>query len=101
VLVKWWLLAIPHYLVLVVLLGRGWVTMGAGHAGLISDLVLIGVVALLFTGRYPSGLFDLVLGLNRWMLRVAVYASLMTDRYPLFCLDVGEDEPDGITLEER
>ena len=94
VLVKWWLLAIPHYLVVGFLLGGAWLAWSdrpgpVVSMGLISVLVLIAVVALLFTGRYPGGIFDLVLGLNRWVLRVAAYSLLMTDRYPPFRLDLG------------
>ena len=84
-LVKWWLLAIPHYVVVAVLMGGIW--MGPGLIGI---LTLIGAVALLVTGRFPRGIHDLVLGLNRWVLRVAAYAALMTDRYPPFRLDPGE-----------
>lgn len=100
VLVKWWLLALPHYLVVAVFAGGGgWVAWGAHSwrtgwsGGLISLLVLFAVVALLFTGRYPPTIFDLVLGLNRWSLRVAAYAALMTDEYPPFRLDTGPHEP--------
>ena len=100
-LVKWWLLAIPHYLVVGLFLGGGWyVASGQGDGqpdvggwGLIPLLVLVAGVVLLFTGRYPRGVFDLVLGLNRWVLRVAAYASLMTDSYPPFRLDMGGTEP--------
>ncbi len=105
VLVKWWLLALPHYIVVGLLLGSGarfasrsadnpggsWVWSWGG--GLIGLLALVAAVVLLFTGRYPKPLFDLVLGLNRWVLRVAGYAALMTDEYPPFRLDQGGDDP--------
>jgi Domain of unknown function (DUF4389) len=105
VLVKWWLLAIPHYLVVGVFAGGGlWLGWqadrhGAYHsgAGLISLLALVAVVVLAFTGRYPRPLFDFILGMDRWMLRVAAYAGLMTDEYPPFRLDMGGPEP-GATL---
>jgi hypothetical protein len=102
VLVKWWLLAIPHYIVVGLLVGGAGYAVRAGSdgqvvwgAGLIGLLVLVAGVLLLFTGRYPQQLFDLVLGLNRWVLRVAGYAGLMTDRYPPFSLDQGGHEDQG------
>jgi hypothetical protein len=95
VLVKWWLLAIPQYLVVAVFIGGIWY--GTHWGGAIALLVLIAVVALLFTGRYPPGIFDLVLGMNRWALRVAAYAGLMTDVYPPFRLDTGPAEP-GVAI---
>lgn len=81
---KPWLLTIPHYLVLAVLLG-GWSTRYA--PGLLTVLVAIAAVVLLFRGRYPRDLFALVVGINRWALRVAAYAGLMRDEYPPFRLD--------------
>lgn len=96
VLVKWWLLAIPHYLVVGVLLGAGGDsgTEGSGGIGLLSILVVVAGAALLFRSRYPRALFDLIIGLNRWIFRVIAYAALMTDEYPPFRLDQGGREPD-------
>ncbi len=73
-LVKW-LLAIPHYLILVLL------AIGAFFA------VVIAWFAILLTGRYPQSLFNYVVGVQRWTLRVQAYAFLLvTDRYPPFSL---------------
>ncbi|NEC27514.1 DUF4389 domain-containing protein [Streptomyces sp. SID8111] len=94
VLVKWWLLAVPHYLVLGFFLGGARMAWFSG--GLIGLLTLFVGIALAFTGRYPRGLFDLLLGLNRWVLRVAAYAALLTDVYPPFRLDQGGREPDAL-----
>ena len=49
--------------------------------------MLFAAIALLFTGRYPRGLFDLIVALNRWVFRVIAYATLMRDEYPPFTLD--------------
>ncbi len=105
VLVKWWLLAIPQYILVGIFVG------GAGSAagraqewggwhwwyegGLILVLVVFAGIALVFIGKYPRGIFDLVIGLDRWVARVVAYAGLMTDAYPPFRLDQGEDDPAG------
>ncbi len=98
VLVKWWLLAIPHYIVVGLFLGGGsyaasrvddWVWSVGFETGLIGILVLVAGFALLFTTRYPQGLFDFVLGLDRWVARVGAYVFLMRDEYPPFRLDQG------------
>jgi hypothetical protein len=57
--------------------------------------VIFAAVALLFTGRYPPGIFSLVMGLNRWTNRVLAYMALMRDEYPPFRLDAGGREPRG------
>jgi hypothetical protein len=91
VLVKWWLLAIPHYLILALFIGgTEWAAYDFG--GLVGVLAVIAGVILLFTGSYPGSVYDFVLGMNRWVLRVAAYAGLMTDQYPPFRLDMGGTE---------
>jgi uncharacterized protein DUF4389 len=90
-LVKWFL-AIPHYLVVGLFVGG---TYAVWHSGLIGVLVLIAAVIVAVTGSYPEPVFDFVLGMNRWVLRVAAYAALMTDRYPPFRLDMGGTDPGG------
>ncbi len=99
VLVKWWLLAIPHYIVVAILVGggvgRGRNVLFGSPGGLIGILVLIAVVILLVRNRYPQPLFDLIIGLHRWVMRVVAYAALMTDAYPPFRLDQGGRDPAG------
>jgi hypothetical protein len=101
VLIKWWLLALPQYVIVGILVGGGlWFGIQGTHGnngwaggGLVGLLVLIAAIAVLFTGRYPQALYDLILGVDRWALRVAAYAALMTDRYPPFRLDQGGIDP--------
>jgi hypothetical protein len=95
------LLAIPHYLVVAVLVGgtalavHGASTYAAPYSGLITILVLFAAIAVLFTARYPRGIFDLVMGLNRWVFRVFAYVLLLRDEYPPFRLDIGGEETPG------
>ncbi|MGX1912760.1 DUF4389 domain-containing protein [Streptomyces phaeochromogenes] len=98
VLVKWWLLAIPQYIVVAMFAGgwgwgEGWDDGGGWRGGgLMPFLSFVAVVILLFTARYPRHLFDFLMGLARWVARVTAYAALMTDQYPPFRLDMGGQE---------
>jgi hypothetical protein len=78
VLVKWWLLAIPHYIIIGIF--------NSGQGGLIMLLAIIGIIARLFTDKYPEDIFKLVIGMNRWSYRVFAYVALMRDEYPPFRL---------------
>ncbi|MEO6501594.1 MAG: DUF4389 domain-containing protein [Jatrophihabitantaceae bacterium] len=98
VLVKWWLLALPHLIIVAVFAG-GW-GLGsddgrqvAGGGGLIAILAIVAAVILAVTGKYPRPLFDFLMGLNRWCYRVLAYVALMTDQYPPFRLDNGGADP--------
>lgn len=101
VLVKSWLLAIPHLLIISLLTGTAqtwvnrdgeWVQVSTGLS-LFALLVFIAGIILLFTGVYSRGLFDFLMGLNRWIYRVVAYVSLMRDEYPPFRLDMGPRDP--------
>jgi hypothetical protein len=114
VLVKWWLLAIPQYLVVAVFTngvsagmsgssgmyaddGHLWsAPWQPAHIGLTGLLALFAGVVLLLRARYPDGMFDFQMGMQRWIYRVTGYAVLMRDEYPPFRMDLGGAEgPEG------
>jgi len=103
VLIKWWLLAIPHYIIVSFFTSgptwkmQGWDWTINNHTyhmegwqlswgGLIFAVAIIAGVWLLFSGKYPKDLLKLLMGFNRWSIRVSAYAALMTDEYPPFRL---------------
>jgi hypothetical protein len=98
-----WLLAIPQLIIISALNSSGtWQVYraGAGAAwtwtfGPLGIFILVVSLALLFTGTYPRGLYDLLVGIARWSLRVIAYVALLTGEYPPFRLDQGGDDPNG------
>ncbi len=104
VLVKSWLLALPQ-LVIIAIFSAGWswnrnsgnnawrATQLGFPGGLIGVCATIAGIILLIRRTYPKGLFDFVIGMNRWVYRVIAYVALMTDDYPPFHFDGGPSEP--------
>jgi Domain of unknown function (DUF4389) len=104
-LVKW-LLAVPQYILVGALVGSGYVisisvqensVISYSTPSLIGACMAIAAIAMLFTTRYPPGLFDFAVGINRWGYRLLVYVALMTDRYPPLRLDQGSIDPESPT----
>lgn len=90
-----WLFAIPHLLILGALTAAGTRDI---RISVLGAVVLVGGLTLLFTGSFPRGLHDLLVGIARWNLRVIAYLMLLTHRYPPFRLDQGPvEEPDPTT----
>jgi Domain of unknown function (DUF4389) len=106
VLVKW-LLAIPHliivFLIAAAILPYWWTDndwssgfQPIGGYSMLNLLVVLAGFFLLITRQYPRALFDLLVGINRWLYRVLVYVALMRDEYPPFRLDQGQYEHDAV-----
>lgn len=103
VLVKSWLLALPQ-IVIVAIFSAGWswnrnsgsnawrATQLGYPGGLIGICATIAGIIVLIRRTYPKGMFDFIIGMNRWVYRVAAYVALMTDDYPPFHFDGGPSE---------
>ncbi len=91
-LIGWWLIGIPQYVIAGLLSGGG-VGWGRYGGGVVGVLVLVVGLLLLFKNRYPRDVFDVMMGFNRWVVRVGIYALLMTPQYPPFRVDPGSREP--------
>jgi hypothetical protein len=96
-LIGWWLLGIPQYVLAGLLTGNGAGWYGGGvrwyGGGVIALLVFVVAMLLLFRDGYPRDLFDLIIGFNRWVVRVGAYGMFMTREYPPFRFDAGPREP--------
>ena len=94
-----WMLALPHVAIVIFVMANilTFVPSSTGSSGgafsIVNVLAVIAGAFLLMTGRYPQPLFDLLIGINRWIYRVVAYVAFMSDVYPPFRLDTGANEP--------
>jgi hypothetical protein len=93
-LIGWWLLGIPQYALATVFAGAGagW-AWKYGWGGVTDILMFVVAMLLLFKKRYPEDVFNVVMGFDRWVVRVVAYAAFMTSQYPPFRFDPGGSEP--------
>jgi len=91
-LIGWWLLGIPQYVIAGLLSGGG-IGWGRYGGGVVGVLVFIVAMLLLFKNRYPRDVFDVMMGFNRWVIRVTAFALFLRPEYPPFRLDQGPSEP--------
>jgi hypothetical protein len=99
VLVKWWLLAIPHYLIIAVFAGGwgvGW-HFPVGGGGLVALLAIVSMAFVACKRDYPPNLYAFIMAMNRWCFRVLTYATLMRDEYPPFRFDEGGTDPGRVS----
>src|SRR5262249_1264026 len=94
-LIGWWLLGIPQYALARLVgggasVGPGW---PFGFGGVVGVLMFVVAILLLFKNRYPTDVFDVAMGANRWVARTCGYFVLMTPEYPPFRFDAGPHEP--------
>ena len=96
-LIGWWLLGIPQYAIAGLFSGggAGWAWHSGAGPGVVGLVVLVAALLLLFKNRYPTDVFAMVMGFNRWVFRVGAYFVLMTPEYPPFRFDPGPTEPSG------
>jgi hypothetical protein len=100
-LIGWWLLGIPQY-ALAAMFAGGSAAFVEGYrfsGGVIEVLVLVAALVLLFKDRYPDGVFDVVMGFNRWAVRTLAFGALMRPEYPPFRFDAGPREPAAHALD--
>ena len=92
-----WFMAVPHFVIVALVMGdllsaNQPTDVSSAAFSVLNVLVVIAGIFLLLTGRYPRPLFDLLIGINRWVYRVVAYVAFMRDEYPPFRLDTDESD---------